>query len=32
MMEPLDPELEIPDQPNPDDYAFDLNAALDCVV
>jgi S1-C subfamily serine protease len=32
MVEPSDPELEIPDQPNPDDYAFDLNATLDCVV
>ena len=32
MVEPSDPELEIPDQPNPDDYAFDLNAALDGVV
>jgi S1-C subfamily serine protease len=32
MVEPSDPELEIPAQPNPDDYAFDLNATLDCVV
>jgi S1-C subfamily serine protease len=32
MVEPSDPELESPLQPNPDDYAFDLNAALDSVV
>lgn len=32
MVDPSDPELEYPVQPNPDDYAFDLNAALDCVV
>ncbi len=32
MVEPSDPELEYPVQPNPDDYAFDLNAALACVV
>ncbi len=32
MVEPSDPELEIPVQPNPDDYAFDLNTALDSVV
>jgi S1-C subfamily serine protease len=32
MVDPSDPELEYPVQPNPDDYAFDLNAALDSVV
>jgi S1-C subfamily serine protease len=32
MVEPSDPELEIPVQPNPEDYAFDLNAALVSVV
>ncbi len=32
MVEPSDPELEGPVQPNPEDYAFDLNAALDSIV
>ena len=32
MVEPSDPELESPMQPNPEDYAFDLNAALDSIV
>ncbi len=32
MSEPSDPELESPDRPNPEDYAFDMEATLDCVV
>jgi S1-C subfamily serine protease len=32
MSEPSDPELESPDRPNPEDYAFDLNTTLDSVV
>ncbi len=32
MVEPSDPELESPVRPNPEDYAFDLNAALDSIV
>lgn len=32
MSEPSDPELESPERPNPEDYTFDLDATLACVV
>jgi S1-C subfamily serine protease len=32
MSEPSDPELESPERPNPEEYAFDLDSALDSVV
>ena len=32
MSEPSDSELESPERPNPEDYTFDLDATLDCVV
>ena len=32
MVDPSEPELESPVRPNPEDYTFDLNATLDCVV
>ena len=32
MSQPPDPEFEKPVRPNPDNYTFDLQTALDCVV
>jgi S1-C subfamily serine protease len=32
MSETPDSELESPERPNPEDYTFDLDATLDCVV
>jgi len=32
MSEPSEPELESPERPSPEDYTFDLDATLDCIV